>query len=71
MTSKLWWVRPTLLAFALVAAMLITACGLTEDEARRVAEEQVQSALSALPTPTRAWRLMLLSRHKSRRLSGS
>ena len=52
MTLKLWYIRPALLSFVLVATTLITACGLTEDEARRVADERIQSALSALPTPT-------------------
>ena len=43
-----------LLSFAIAASVAFVACGITEEDARQVAEEQVQAALSALPTPTRS-----------------
>ncbi|MCH8939830.1 MAG: hypothetical protein IIC27_01725 [Chloroflexi bacterium] len=46
--------KPMLLAVVFTAVILLAGCGLTEDEARQIAAEQVQSALSALPTPTRS-----------------
>ncbi len=43
-----------LLSAALVVVILLASCGISEGEARQLAEEQVQSALSALPTPTQS-----------------
>lgn len=48
------WGRPLLLSIVLVTTMLLAACGLTEEDARQVADEQVRTALSALPTPSQS-----------------